>query len=343
MVLFQDVRSDLDVELVLAPDVPGELSEGGEVGADDRGLGGVGVHPRHPVQLPVGLLHHRLRQAQGLELLPEGFGLVLFVVRTRELLLERLDLLPQEVLPLVAVDFVFHLALQTTLGLPQLQFGVEQHQRPLEAFGDGGGLEYRLLVAHLEVEVVRDVVGELAGVLEVEDELRHLGLKAAAAVLDEVAELLLELAVRGLEHDRVARLDLVRFDVGLDDAGFGGVLHDGDPAHGAHQHLDAAVGVLLHPHDVAGGPDLVEVLRGRLVDVAVALADDDDGAVAVERGVDGPDRDRTAGVDRHDHGGEEHGAAHGTHGHRMVERGGGSGVVGHGGRLLRRSAAEQGR
>src|SRR5690606_8334112 len=42
---------------------------------------------------------------------------------------------------------------------------------------------------------------------------------------------------------------------------------------------------------------------------AVLLADDDDGAVAVESGVDGLDADRSACVDRHDHRGVQHRAA----------------------------------
>jgi hypothetical protein len=281
------------------------------------------VHPRHPVELPVGLLHDVLGQAQRLELLPEGLDLVLFVVGAGELLLQRLDLLAQEVLALVAVDLVLDLALEAPLRLLQLELGVEQDERLLQPLGDRRRLEHRLLVAHLEVEVVRDVVGELARVLEVQHELGHLGLEAAATVLDEVAELLLELAEGRLEHDRIAELDVERLDVGLDHAAVGGVVDDRDPADGAHQHLDAAVRVLLHAHDVAGGPDLVEVLRARLLDLAVALAHDDDRAVAVEGGVDGADRDRATGVDRHDHGGEQHGAADRAHGHRVVERGGG--------------------
>ena len=204
-----------------------------------------------------------LGQPERLELLAEGLDLVLFVVAARELLLERLDLLAQEVLALVAVDLVLDLALQPTLRLLELELGVEQDERLLEALGDRRRLEHRLLVADLEVEVVRDVVGELPGVLEVEHELGDLGLQAAAAVLDEVAELLLELAERGLEQDRVAVGHLERVDVGLDHAAVGGVLVHADAADGAHQHLDAAVGVLLHPHDVAGGAHLVEVLGRR--------------------------------------------------------------------------------
>jgi hypothetical protein len=145
-----------------------------------------------------------LGQPERLELLAEGLDLVLFVVGAGELLLQRLDLLAQEVLALVAVDLVLDLALQAALGLLQLELGVEQHERPSSAARRRRRLEHGLLVADLEVEVVGDVVGELARVLEVQHELRHLGLEAAAAVLDEVAELLLELAERGLEHDRVA-------------------------------------------------------------------------------------------------------------------------------------------
>src|SRR5690606_11896981 len=281
VVLVEDLLGVLELEAVLGADVPWQLDDRREVRADHRGFRRVWVHAGQAVELALGLLHDDLGQLEGLELLAERLDLVLLVVGTRQLLLECLDLLAEEELALVAVDLVLDLALEATLGLLQLDLGVDEHQHLAEPLRDGGRLEHGLLVRQLEVQVVRDVIGELAGVLQVEDELRDLALDRAAAGLHEVLDLLPELAERGYELHLVAVWDVDGGDLGLDEAVLVLVAVDTNACERPDEHLDRAVWVLLHPHDVACGAGLVEVLRRRLLDLAVLLTHDDDGAVAV--------------------------------------------------------------
>ena len=148
--------------------------------------------------------------------------------------------------------------------------------------------------------MVRHIIGELPGVLQVHHELRDLGLDVADAVLDDVAELLLELAEGGLEGRLVADRHVERLGLGFNEFAVRIVRH-AHPRKRLHEHLHGAVGVTLHPQDVAGCADGEEVVAGRFFDVAVALADDQDGAVAVQSRVDGANRHAPARVDGHDH------------------------------------------
>ena len=315
VVLFEDVGGLGDFELVVATRVPGEFGKGGEVGPDDRCFRRIRVHPRQPVELPLGLLHDDFGEVELLEALAVGFDLVLFVVRAREFLLQRLDLFAEEVLSLVAIDLVLHLFLEAALGLLQFDLGIDQQQHLAEPVGHRSGLEHPLLILESEVEMVRHVVGELAGILEVENELRNFGLKVAAAGPEHVGETLFELAVGRLGNDGVAVGNLDRGDLGFDEARAPEVAVDAHPGEGPNQHLDAAVRILLHTHNVAGGADLEQVARGGFIDLAVTLADDDDGAVAIQSRVDGLNRDGPPGIDGHDHGGEQDRAAYGADGH----------------------------
>jgi hypothetical protein len=203
----------------------------------------------------------------------------------------------------------------------QLDLGVDQQQHLAQPLGDGVGFEHRLLVLEPEVQVVGDVIGELPGILDVQHELGDLGLDVAAARFDQVGEALLEFAEAGLDDHGVALRNLDGGYGRFDQSGVVEVLFDPHPGEGAYQHLDAAVRVLLHPHDVAGGADPEQIVGVGLLDLAVTLTDDDDGAVTIERGVDGPDRDGPAGIDRHDHRGKQHRAAHRADRHRCFEGG----------------------
>src|SRR5690606_38808552 len=91
VILVEDLLGFLEVEAVLGAHVPGELGDGREVGADDGGFGRVGMHARQAVELALSLLHGGLWQVERLELLAERLDLVLLVVRSGELLLQRLD------------------------------------------------------------------------------------------------------------------------------------------------------------------------------------------------------------------------------------------------------------
>ncbi len=102
----------------------------------------------------------------------------------------------------------------------------------------------------------------------------------ANAPFDNVAKLLFQLAEGGLQGHFVADGYLERFDLGLDHLARG-VRRDADARKRLHQHLNAAVGVALHPQDVARGADVKEVVARGLFGLAVLLADDQNRAVAV--------------------------------------------------------------
>ena len=93
-----------DVEVVLAGDVPRQGDDPVQVGLDHGILGARRRQVGEPVQLAPRRLVDLLGQLELVDLLAQFAGLGLLLVGLTKLLLDRLELLAQEVLALVLVD-----------------------------------------------------------------------------------------------------------------------------------------------------------------------------------------------------------------------------------------------
>ena len=104
MVLVQDLPRVLEVEVVLGELVPGQRDDPVEVGADDAVLGRGRRQLLESRELPGRGLQRVLRQVLPFDLAAQLVDLGLLLVALAELVLNRLQLLPEEELALALVD-----------------------------------------------------------------------------------------------------------------------------------------------------------------------------------------------------------------------------------------------
>ena len=309
VVVVQNGGRQRNIELIVASNVPGQLGDGGQVGSDDRSLGGVGVHAAQAVQLAVDFLLDVTVQTQRLDLAAQLFGLVgLAVLAAVQLLLDDLHLLAQVVFALVAVDLFLDLGADLLLHVQHFGLAVEEREHLPDALGDLAKLQNGLLVFQPEIHVKRDEVGHLAHVFLALDGLHGLARQELAA-RDQRLELLVQLTGQRRQLHGLARLAADQRNVGPQELGAGVIARLG-AANGAHQHLYRAVGVLADAQHIAQRTHVVQILALGIVHVLVALRDDQYYFLFEHGRVDGRDAQSAAGVDVLHHGRVDHAAAH---------------------------------
>ena len=157
----EDVARLLDVELVLGGDRPRQLDQPLEVGARHRVLGRRRLHHLEPLEL----LHRDLlglgRHLGVDDLLAEVVQVAAGLVDLAQLLLDRLQLLAQDVLALVAPHLLLDLAVDLLADLQHLVLAREELQHLAQAGLEIERLQHVLLLVDLHVEVRRDEVGQL--------------------------------------------------------------------------------------------------------------------------------------------------------------------------------------
>ena len=276
MVGVEDLAGPAEVEPVAAGLFPGEDGEPVEVGPDDRVLGGAGVHPGQAVHLALGL-GEDVGGGLGLfELLPEFIELGVVRLGLAQLVLDRLDLLAEEVVALGLGDLRPHLRLD--LG-GQFEDGQLPGQEPAELLKPGPDVglgEELLLLLDRERQAGTEEVGQAARLAGVHRrDLQLLG--DLLALLDHPLEEAVDVVDLGVELHPFFNHIFERFDP-ADQVGFG--LDDLDQAGAEHPLRDdpgRAVGELEHLQDVADAEGRVEVADRRLIGLRVALGDQAEG------------------------------------------------------------------
>ena len=122
-----------------------------------------------PAELAVGDLADLLGQLDLGELLAQLLDLGLARVALAELLLDRLELLAQDVLALGLVELGLDLGLDLRPDRDHLELAGEDLRQAAQALGDVELLEQLLLLLRLDAQRAGDQVGERAGVVEVGD------------------------------------------------------------------------------------------------------------------------------------------------------------------------------
>ncbi len=242
-----------------------------------------------PRELAVGLLAHVVGQLEHLELGAQVVHLGLGRVLLPQLLLDRLELLAQDIVALRALHLRHDLRLDLRADGDDVQLAREHLGEPPQPLGDVDLLQQRLLLLDLDPQRAGDQVRERGRVLEVGH--RHLQLLGEVGdLLDDVRERLLDVAhQRGQLRpllDLVGQLADLRHEVGL-------LAHPAVDLHalaGLDEDPQAAVGDLEHARDDARDPDGVQLVGPRRLEVRVPGAEHDEHPVAGQHVVDELDR-----------------------------------------------------
>ncbi len=295
MVLVEDLTGSLEVEVVLRGRVPRQAQDPFQVRADDAVLGGRLRQFLEPSKLAVDGLAHVVGQRDRRRALTQLLQLGLLGVALAELLLDRLQLLAQEVLPLGALHLGLDLGLDLRTELDDLELPVEDHRGLAEALLDVELLEQQLLLLGLEPQRRRDEVAERARVLDVGGGERQL-LGQVRQLADDPGEKRADVLGQCLQLARLAH-DVRHLLEPPDEIRLGAdALFQPDAAQALDEDALRAVGNANHLLHDCSGADLEEVVPVGHFDLAGARGDERDEAIARDDVVD--QRDRALLADR---------------------------------------------
>ena len=155
VVAVEDVAGLGDVELVLGGDRPGQLHQPLEVGPGDGVLGRRRLHHLQAVELLQRDLLDVGRHLGVGDLLPEVVEVAAALVDLAQLFLDRLQLLAQDVLALVAPHLLLDLGVDLLAHLQHLVLARQELQHPAQARLEIEDLQHFLLLVDLDVQVAR--------------------------------------------------------------------------------------------------------------------------------------------------------------------------------------------
>ena len=299
---------------------PRQLDQPVEIGADHPVFGGRVGHALEPLELLLGLLLGFLRHAGLVDLLAQLAELDRLLVTFAQLLLDLPELLAQDVLALLRGERLLGLLADLLRQLQHLDALRQQRQHLVEALLDVDGLEHFLLFRRLRIDDAGDEVGQRRRQFQAVDRGRHLR--------RDVRQQLHRLA-RALADQARARLDLRRHHLG--DADLLDPRHQKRIAREEFEHAEApqalgdhvmsAVGRGDVAQDLRGRPELVELLRRRLVGTGIQLQDDAERPLGAHRLLRGSDRRLAADRERQHETGEQHGLPDRKDDHRVRRQG----------------------
>ena len=308
VVAVEDLAGVPDVEVVVARDRPGQRDDPVEIGADHRVLGALGRDAPEALELAARRLVGLFGEAELVELLAKLGHLGFLLVGLAQLLLDRLELLAQEVLALALVDLAAHVALDLGAELEHVELLGEDADEAAQALLDVVLLEQRLLVVGLDAHGAGDEEGEGAGLLDVRG--RHLELfRQVGHEGDDLREDLQQAGAQGVHLAALGDDLLDARDVGGEIRQFLRVPLDVDALQSLHQDAHGAVRQLDHLVGEPHRPDLVEQLGPGGLDLGVLRRDERQQAVAGEDVVDQFDRAFLPDGERDHRVGEDDGVA----------------------------------
>ena len=305
VIFVEDFGGRFDVEVVFGLFTPRQFHHPLQVGPDRGGFSRVGMHLFEPLKLLLRLLQHLLGHLGFLDGLAELRDLFGPFVQFAEFLLDRLELLAQEVLALRLVHFALGFRLNLLLHGQYFNFPGDQFTDPAKASDGIFHLQNLLSGLHLEAEVRDGHVGQPAGFLKTFDDHHHVRHQNLSET-HEPLELLLDGPQQGFALKRCG-LGFC-FGDGFD-ADFKmrfGLNERLDPGfrQTLDENLDTVIRKFQHSHHHADGADGMDVLRCGVLDFERPLGGEHDDPIAGQSGFDGFDRHVSPHEERQDHIGE---------------------------------------
>ena len=315
MIGVEDRFGAAEVERVLGALVPGQSDDPVEVGARYGVLGGGNGHLREAIELAQGLFLDRFRHADGIDLRPELLDLLRLLVSLAQLLLDRLQLLAEEILPLVLANLRLHLRLDLRSELEDFELFDQQPVEHVHPGADVEHLENFLLDAGTDGREARsNEIGELAGIGDVpRQRLQIVGEQRRQR--HDLLEVALDVALEriNLEVILIAQDFVCHGHCSLE---VRPRLHDPVETHAGqalHDQPEAPVGELEHLVDVRRRADGIQVVLSGLLDRRFTLREHANHPAGGGSFIDQPDRGLPRNREGHEGIGEKHGVAQRQH------------------------------
>ena len=316
VVTVKDALRLFEVEAFLALAAPRQVEHGIEVGAHNALLRVRAAELCEAVCLADELLLALLRQLEVKDACAVGFRLGRRVLLA-ELGLDDLDLLAQVVFPLVLVHLGLDFVLNFVFEFEHLGLLAEQADDHSQAARDAELFEDVLLDAHLNADVLRDVVGEEAGVAALGHRQLHVG-RNARRVVGVLGEALLRRADKRLcaALGHAEHVILKRLDLGVDAALF--VLRREELVRertllALDEHADIVARQAKDLLHLADGADLIQVARRRVVGFQVTLRAQKERLTVFHRRFQRSDGQQASHIEVDDHIRERYKAAQRKH------------------------------
>ena len=305
MVGVEDLSRPSQVEPVAAGLAPGENGQPVEIGANDRVFGRARVHAGQPLELAFRLGLHLARRVGVLDPFPQLADLGVFVLAFAQLVLDRLQLLAEEMVALGLGQLAADLLLDLGRKLEDRELPRQVLAQALEPCPDVDLAQKALFLLDRERQARRQQVRQpprLAGI-----DRRDLKLFGdLLALVDHPLKEPVHVVNQGVEldpglDDFVARLDPAD-QVGL------GLRHRHQPGPVLPLADDPrrAVGELEHLEDQAHADHREQVVHARRVGLGVELADQTDHALADHAIIDQADAAGTVDHQRNHGLGKDH-------------------------------------
>ena len=301
VVLVEDLAGVPEIEIVLGGLVPRQRRDPLEVAADHAPLRHRRLEPLEPGQLAVGLLADLLGELDRRQLLAQLVDLGLDLVGLAELLLDRLELLAQEVLALALVELGLDLGLDLRAERHHLELAGQDLRQAPQPLGHVDLLEQLLLLLGREPQRAGDQVGR-----------GRWGPSTLATITWSSSGRYGTCSTMSVNVCWTLRISAVSSGVCLTTSGAAADLRDQirlgpDPAFDPDalatldQHPQRPVRHADHPRDDAEHAHRVQILGRRRLDVGRAAGDHRDRPVSAQHLVDQLDASLLTDVQRDQH------------------------------------------
>ena len=276
----EDLAGPPQVEPVAAGLAPGEDRQPVEIGPDDRVLGRAGVHPGEPLELALRLGLHLRGRVGLLDPLPELADLGVLALALAQLVLDRLELLAEEMVALGLGELAADLLLDLGRELEDRELPRQVLPQPLQPGPDVDLAQQALLLLDRERQARGQQVGQPARLARVDRrDLELLG--DLLALVDHPLEEPVHVVHQRVELDPLLDDLLARLDLGRSGrARSATTLDQPGPVLPLADDPGRAVGELEHLEDQPDADRREQVVHPGRVGLGMQLADQADHPLA---------------------------------------------------------------
>ncbi len=205
MIAIENLLRLVEIEIVVAHFRPGQLRDRFDIGDDDRIIRARRRNEIEPLQFPLRLFHHLFRRLRVLQLFAQLRHLLFRAgIAFAQFLLDGLYLLAQVGPALRVGELRLHILLQLLLDLRDLELRRDARLHAANSFLEVVFLEQRLFLRDIDVQIRRQEIGQLFGILHPEDDRARL-LGHVRGQLEQLRRRITQVAKSGFEFLRRRR------------------------------------------------------------------------------------------------------------------------------------------